>query len=66
MKLLITQPTFLPWIGYFDLIEKSDLIVFLDDVQFEKRSWQQRNQIKTANGLEWFSIPVFTKGRRLQ
>jgi hypothetical protein len=66
MKILITQPTFLPWIGYFDLIEKSDLIVFFDDVQFDKRSWQQRNQIKTANGLEWLSIPVFTKGKRFQ
>lgn len=66
MKILITQPTFLPWLGYFDLIEKSDLVVFLDDVQFDKRSWQQRNQIKTTNGLEWLTIPVFTKGKRAQ
>ena len=66
MKTLITQPTFLPWIGYFDLISDSDNIVFLDDVQFEKRSWQQRNSIVTKNGLEWISIPVKTKGKRNQ
>lgn len=66
MKILITQPTFLPWIGYFDLISKTDIIVFLDDVQFEKRSWQQRNRIKTANGLEWITLPVFSKGKRSQ
>ena len=66
MKTLITQPTFLPWIGYFDLISDSDIVVFLDDVQFEKRSWQQRNSIVTQNGLEWISIPVKTKGKRNQ
>ena len=66
MKILITQPTFLPWIGYFDLIEKSDIIVFLDDVQFERRSWQQRNKIKTPNGLQWITLPVFSKGKRPQ
>ena len=66
MKILITQPTFLPWIGYYDLIEKSDITVFLDDVQFERRSWQQRNKIKTANGLEWITLPVLSKGNRAQ
>ena len=66
MKLLVTQPTFLPWIGYFDLIDQSDLIVFLDDVQFEKRSWQQRNRIKSASGLQWVTISTEVKGRRHQ
>lgn len=66
MKLLITQPTFLPWIGYFDLIEKSDIVIFLDDVQFDKRSWQQRNKIKTSNSLQWLTLPVFSKGKRSQ
>ena len=66
MKLLITQPTFLPWIGYFDLISDADVVVFLDDVQFEKRSWQQRNSIVTKNGLEWISIPIKVKGKRNQ
>ena len=66
MKILITQPTFLPWIGYFDLIEKSDFVVFLDDVQFEKRSWQQRNKINTYQGLRWITLPVLNKGKREQ
>ena len=66
MKILITQPTFLPWIGYFDLIEKSDLVVFLDDIQFEKRSWQQRNKINTYQGPTWITLPVLNKGKRQQ
>tara|TARA_B100001121_G_C18698551_1_gene626199 strand:- start:3988 stop:4704 length:717 start_codon:yes stop_codon:yes gene_type:complete len=66
MKLLITQPTFLPWIGYYNLINDADLIVFLDDVQFERRSWQQRNNIITNKGLELISIPIISKGKRKQ
>ena len=38
--LLITQPTFIPWLGYFDLIDQSETTVFLDDVKFSKQSWQ--------------------------
>jgi len=59
----IMQPTFIPWIGYLDLIDQVDEFVFLDNVQFEKQSWQQRNQIRTSNGLEWITVPVFIKGR---
>ena len=66
MKILITQPTFLPWIGYFDLISDADVIIFLDDVQFEKRSWQQRNYIVTKDGLKLITIPVKTKNKRYQ
>ena len=66
MKIVITQPTFLPWIGYFDLLDDADVVVFLNDVQFEKRSWQQRNRIVTKNGLEWITIPVKVKGKRNQ
>jgi WbqC-like protein family len=62
----IMQPTFLPWIGYFGLMASVDLFVFLDDVQFDKRSWQQRNRIKTLNGVIWLTVPVLTKGRRDQ
>jgi hypothetical protein len=60
---VVIQPTYLPWLGYFDLIDQSSAFVFLDNVQLEKRSWQQRNQIRTAKGLEWLSIPVQVKGR---
>lgn len=62
----IMQPTFLPWTGYFGLMASVDLFVFLDDVQFDKRSWQQRNRIKTPNGVIWLTVPVLTKGRRDQ
>ncbi len=43
--LVINQPTYLPWAGYFDLIDQSSVFVFLDDVQFDRQSWQQRNRI---------------------
>ena len=52
------QPTYLPWMGYFDLIDQSDIFVFLDNVQFEKQSWQQRNKIKTRQGEIWLTVPV--------
>lgn len=55
------QPTYLPWIGYLDLIDQVDSFVFLDDVQFEKQSWQQRNRVKTSDGWQWLSIPVIRK-----
>jgi len=60
----IMQPTYLPWIGYFALIDRVDQFVFLDSVQFERRSWQQRNRIKTATGVQLLTVPVLKKGRR--
>lgn len=65
-KIAIMQPTFIPWIGYFALIEYVDTFIFLDSVQFDKRSWQQRNKIKTSNGLKWLTIPVLSKGKYKQ
>lgn len=52
------QPTFFPWLGYFDLIDTADKFVFYDDVQFTKQSWQCRNHIKTANGVTWLTVPL--------
>ena len=60
------QPTYLPWIGFFDLIDQSDIFVFLDSVQFTRRSWQQRNRIKTSQGELMLTVPVLTKGARDQ
>ena len=60
------QPTFLPWLGYFYMIDKADEFVFLDNVQFDKRSWQQRNKIKTPNGDDWITVPVLSKGMSKQ
>jgi hypothetical protein len=52
------QPTHNPWLGYFDLIDCSDLFIFLDNVQLEKRSWQVRNRILTQNGELFVTIPI--------
>lgn len=54
----IMQPTYLPYLGYFHLIAASDVFVFLDDVQFARRSWQQRNRIWGAAGEVMLSVPV--------
>lgn len=63
MKIAIAQPTYLPWLGYFDLLDQVDAFVILDHVQFEKQSWQQRNRIKTPQGLQWLTVPVMFRGR---
>jgi len=63
MKIAISQPTYLPWAGYFDLIDQVDAFVLLDNVQFEKQSWQHRNRIKTPAGLQWLTVPVRCRGR---
>lgn len=63
MILSAIQPSFIPWRGYFDIIHKSDVFVFYDDTQYERRSWRNRNQIKTANGRLWLTVPVLTKGK---
>jgi UDP-2,4-diacetamido-2,4,6-trideoxy-beta-L-altropyranose hydrolase len=63
VKIAIAQPTYLPWLGYFDLLDQVDKFVLLDTVQFEKQSWQQRNRIKTPTGLQWLTVPVVFRGR---
>jgi hypothetical protein len=63
VKLAIAQPTYLPWLGYFGLLDQVDQFVILDTVQFEKQSWQQRNRIKTPTGLQWLTVPVTFRGR---
>ena len=65
-RVAIMQPTYLPWSGYFGLMQSVDVFVLLDSVQFARRSWQQRNQIKTANGAQWLSVPVQSKCKRDQ
>lgn len=59
---VIAQPTFLPWLGWFDLADQGDVMVILDDVPFSKQSWQQRNRLRTPTGLEFLSVPVRTSG----
>lgn len=63
MIVSINQPAYLPWLGYFDRIAKSDLHIVLDHVQFEKNSVTNRNKVRTPSGWSWLSVPVLTKGR---
>lgn len=63
MIITIHQPDFLPWLGFFDRWEKSDLYVILDDVQFIRRGWHHRDKIKAAQGIRWLTVPVLKKGR---
>ena len=60
--LFISQPTYLPWIGYFAYLDISNKVVFLDDVQFNRRSFQQRNKIiKKGISTQYLTIPVKKK-----
>ncbi|MBD0379696.1 WbqC family protein [Paenibacillus sedimenti] len=61
----IIQSNYIPWKGYFDIINDSDLFVFYDDVQYTKNDWRNRNKIKTRNGASWLTIPVGSKFDRL-
>lgn len=54
----IHKPQYMPWLGYFDKMARSDVFVLLDDVQFKKNEWQNRNQVKTAQGKQWLTVPV--------
>lgn len=60
----ISQPTFFPWLGYFDIIDQVDIFVILDDADFSKQSWHQRNKFKTSKKLEWFTVPVNIIGNK--
>lgn len=61
-KIAILQSNYIPWKGYFDLISAVDEFVIFDEMQFTKRDWRNRNQIKTPNGIKWLTVPVKTKG----
>lgn len=68
MKTFITQPTYLPWIGIFKAIQYSDIFVFYDDVQFERKSWQNRNKIfnKSAGKEMYITVPVKNSSQKTQ
>jgi hypothetical protein len=61
MIVAVHQPQYLPWLGYFDKINRADVFVLLDNVQFKKNEWQNRNRIKTAGGPQWLTVPVTYK-----
>jgi len=66
MILSCHQPQYIPWLGYFDKIAKSDVFVFLDCVQYKPREFENRNKIRTQNGWMWLTIPVITKRKGRQ
>lgn len=57
-KIAILQSNYIPWRGYFDLINQVDVFVIYDEVQYTKNDWRNRNIIKTPNGPLWLTIPV--------
>jgi hypothetical protein len=65
-KVAIVQSNYIPWKGYFDLMNLVDEFILFDDVQYTRRDWRNRNRIKTPNGLIWLTIPVEVKDKYLQ
>jgi hypothetical protein len=61
--LAVLQPGYLPWLGFFDLLDRVDVFVIYDDVAFDKNGWRNRNRIKTSQGISWLTVPVLTSGR---
>lgn len=61
-RVAVSQSNYIPWIGYFDLIDSVDAFVIYDEVQFTRRDWRNRNRIKTPQGPKWLTIPVESKG----
>ena len=65
-KVAIVQSNYIPWKGYFDLINSVDEFILFDDMQYTRRDWRNRNKIKTSQGLIWLTIPVQVKGKYFQ
>ena len=66
MNVVILQPSYIPWRGVFDQIQRADLFIFYDDVQYDKRGWRNRNQIKTPRGKQWLTIPGHSRGAQTE
>jgi hypothetical protein len=66
MIVSIHQPEYLPWLGFFHKVHQSNIFVLLDNVQYEKNYFQNRNKIRTQSGWTWLTVPVLTKGKSNQ
>lgn len=62
-RVAIVQSNYIPWKGYFDMIAAVDEFILYDDMQYTRRDWRNRNQIKTPQGLQWLTVPVRVKGK---
>ncbi len=65
-KIAILQSDYIPWKGYFDIINLVDEFILYDDMQYTRRDWRNRNQVKTVDGVKWLTIPVQSKGKYYQ
>ena len=63
--LVVLQPGYLPWLGFFDQLRRCDLFVYYDDVQFDKNGWRNRNRVKSPDGPHWLTVPVLLSGHGL-
>jgi hypothetical protein len=62
--LVVLQPGYLPWLGFFDQMRRSDVFIYYDDVQFDKHGWRNRNRVKAPGGApHWLTVPVLHSGR---
>lgn len=66
MIVTVHQPEHMPWLGFFDKVRQAELFVFLDNVQYRHKYFQNRNRIRTSSGVAWLNVPVLTEGRREQ
>jgi hypothetical protein len=62
-KVAILQSDYIPWKGYFDMIAAAHEVILYDDMQYTRRDWRNRNQIKTPQGVRWLTVPVKVKGK---
>lgn len=62
-KVAILQSNYIPWKGYFDMIAAVDEFILYDDMQYTRRDWRNRNQIKTPHSVQWLTVPVLVKGK---
>src|SRR6185503_10841708 len=58
MRCAVMQPTYFPWAGYFNLLKTVDVFVFLDDAQYERGTWQNRNRVLVHGKPHWLTVPV--------
>lgn len=65
-RVAILQSNYIPWKGYFDIIGSVDEFIVMDEVQYTRRDWRNRNRIKTPSGPKWLTIPVQVKGKYTQ
>jgi hypothetical protein len=62
VTIVVLQPGYLPWLGFFDQLRRADVFVYYDDVQYDKHGWRNRNRIKTQTGALWLTVPVRHRG----